>query len=85
MNKKTEFYLELENNLVHKRFSNKDSLQKAISAIFNNEVNLYSVPDEDLIETEDYRFDFYCDKYDGTIWYAKTRANALIVTEVSID
>ena len=82
---KRELYHKLVENLVRKRFDGKYSLQKAISAIFNNEVNLCNVPDDDLIETEDYRFDFYCDKYDGTIWYAKTRANGLIVTEVSID
>lgn len=71
-------------NLIGRRFS-INLLKEKLSELFDCKVNIDKIDESILLPCEDYRIDFYCNEYDGTIWYAETRAKDIIVLEINLD
>lgn len=75
----------LEKELVHKRFT-KEELKSKLEEIMGEPMELCNTPKDGLTPEQDYAFDIGGKESGfGTIFYTKTRAGKVYVTEVEYE
>ena len=65
-------------NLIYKRLTK----EKLIEELKNKYVFIDITEAEEYINEEDYRLDFETVGFNGSIWYAKTRNDKIIILEI---
>ena len=83
-NNETEAKLDKE--LVHRRFT-LEELQAKLEDIIGESIEISNTNEEGLLPEQDYALDIGSkDSYGyGMIWYAKTRAGQMYITEVTYE
>ena len=73
----------IEEAILNRRF-NIEKLQRTLNEVLGKEVQITEVPEEELLrQVEDFRLDIGTKESGyGSVWYLKTRAGHLYITEV---